>query len=88
MKARVGGRLCCPPTCVSSGRAAQSLRHAAGALPFLPTDPDVSSEESASTVEERGNETPPATSSEAEPPKEPEAGEKAAEKPAEEAPKE
>ncbi|XP_060115353.1 heterochromatin protein 1-binding protein 3 [Heteronotia binoei] len=51
-------------------------------------DPDVSSEESASTVEERGNETPPATSSEAEPPKEPEAGEEAAEKPAEEAPKE
>ncbi|XP_015268058.1 PREDICTED: heterochromatin protein 1-binding protein 3 [Gekko japonicus] len=51
-------------------------------------DPDVSSEESASTVEERGNETPPATSSEAEPPKEPEAGEKPAEKPAEEAQKE
>ncbi|XP_077167527.1 heterochromatin protein 1-binding protein 3 isoform X2 [Paroedura picta] len=51
-------------------------------------DPDVSSEESASTVEERGNETPPATSSEAEPPKEPEAGEQAAEKPAEEPQKE
>ncbi|XP_053137151.1 heterochromatin protein 1-binding protein 3 isoform X2 [Hemicordylus capensis] len=51
-------------------------------------DPDVSSEESASTVEERENETPPATSSETEPPKEPEAEEKSNAKPAEEAKKE
>lgn len=51
-------------------------------------DPDVSSEESASTIEERGNETPPATSSEMEPPKEPEAGEKAAKKLARKAQKE
>lgn len=51
-------------------------------------DPDVSSEESASTVEEQENETPPATSSEAEPPKESEAGDKSVEKPTEEAKKE
>uniref|UniRef100_A0A8D0C3E9 Heterochromatin protein 1-binding protein 3 n=1 Tax=Salvator merianae TaxID=96440 RepID=A0A8D0C3E9_SALMN len=51
-------------------------------------DPDVSSEESASTVEEQENETPPATSSEAEAPKEPEAEEKGDAKPAEEAKKE
>ncbi|XP_061456864.1 heterochromatin protein 1-binding protein 3 isoform X1 [Rhineura floridana] len=50
-------------------------------------DPDVSSEESASTVEEQENETPPATSSEADPPKEPEAEEKGGAKPAEEAKK-
>lgn len=51
-------------------------------------DPEVSSEESASTVEEQENETPPATSSEAEPPKEPEAGDKSAVQPTEEARKE
>uniref|UniRef100_A0A8D2JIX9 Heterochromatin protein 1-binding protein 3 n=1 Tax=Varanus komodoensis TaxID=61221 RepID=A0A8D2JIX9_VARKO len=48
-------------------------------------EPDASSEESASTVEEQENETPPATSSETEPPKGPEAEEKAEVKPAEEA---
>ncbi|XP_028597252.2 heterochromatin protein 1-binding protein 3 isoform X1 [Podarcis muralis] len=52
-------------------------------------DPDVSSEESASTVEEQENETPPAAPNEAEPPKEPEVEEKEGEaKPAEEAKKE
>uniref|UniRef100_A0A670J392 Heterochromatin protein 1-binding protein 3 n=1 Tax=Podarcis muralis TaxID=64176 RepID=A0A670J392_PODMU len=52
-------------------------------------DPDVSSEESASTVEEQENETPPAAPHEAEPTKEPEVEEKEGEaKPAEEAKKE
>lgn len=51
-------------------------------------DPDASSEESASTVEEQENETAPAPSNEADPPKEPEAGDESSEKPAEEAKKE
>ncbi|KAM9032822.1 LOW QUALITY PROTEIN: heterochromatin protein 1-binding protein 3 [Sarcophilus harrisii] len=47
-------------------------------------EPDVSSEESASTGEEQENETPPATSSETEQPKEPEKEEKGENKPSEE----
>ncbi|XP_051844289.1 heterochromatin protein 1-binding protein 3 isoform X1 [Antechinus flavipes] len=46
-------------------------------------EPDVSSEESASTGEEQENETPPATSSETEQPKEPEKEEKGENKPEE-----
>ncbi|XP_044523761.1 heterochromatin protein 1-binding protein 3 isoform X2 [Monodelphis domestica] len=51
-------------------------------------EPDVSSEESASTGEEQENETPPATSSETEQPKEPEKEEKGENKPSEETKKE
>ncbi|XP_036300446.1 heterochromatin protein 1-binding protein 3 isoform X4 [Pipistrellus kuhlii] len=52
-------------------------------------EPDVSSEESVSTVEEQENETPPATSSETEQPKgEPENAEKEENKPSEETKKE
>ncbi|XP_072465279.1 heterochromatin protein 1-binding protein 3 isoform X2 [Notamacropus eugenii] len=47
-------------------------------------EPDISSEESASTGEEQENETPPATSSETEQPKEPEKEEKGENKPSEE----
>uniref|UniRef100_A0ABM5EK29 Heterochromatin protein 1-binding protein 3 n=2 Tax=Pogona vitticeps TaxID=103695 RepID=A0ABM5EK29_9SAUR len=50
-------------------------------------DPDISSEESASTVEEQENETPPPAPPETEPPKEVEAEEKGEAKPAEEAKK-
>lgn len=52
-------------------------------------EPDISSEESVSTVEEQENETPPATSSETEQPKgEPENEEKEENKSSEEAKKE
>lgn len=57
-------------------------------LPYF-LEPDVSSEESISTVEEQENETPPATSSETEQPKgEPETEEKEGNKSSEETKKE
>lgn len=56
---------------------------------FFFLEPDVSSEESVSTVEEQENETPPATSSETEQPKgQPENEEKEENKPSEETKKE